>query len=82
MQGERNIAKTCEISQTCIFQALFRAGRTPDPAELAITHANPARPRARYAEGPLNGFVDHYDENVYAAAAERFWADARRTRCV
>ena len=34
-----------------------------------------------YDERALRGFVDAADERVYAAASERFWADARRTGC-
>ena len=34
-----------------------------------------------YDERALRQFVDEADEQVYAAASARFWADARRTGC-
>ena len=72
----------------CIFHSLMMRGTPPDPAELMPTHLSPQRRRAAadgmgsfHDESSLRGFVDKYDEQIYAAASARFWADARRTGC-
>jgi hypothetical protein len=78
----------------CIFHSMFMSDSTPDAAELVNTHMGRLhRSWAQrhqeqglafmplYNESALKGFVDVHDEVVYAAAAHRFWSDAKLTRC-
>ena len=78
-------------ASVCTFHALFRPRAAVHPAELAFTHAGPIRKvgqvddssgaHREYDEHQLRGFVDVHDEQVYATARSRFFADARRTGC-
>ena len=47
----------------------------------ATNDAGSERGGFAYDERALRGFVDEADEEVYAAASDRFWADATRTGC-
>ena len=61
------------------------AARSARPLEMEFANANPAHGAvggATHDEALLEGFVDHADEAVYAAAVARFERDMRaHTSC-
>ena len=64
----------------CLYHAAARSAR---PLEMEFANANPAHGAvggATHDEALLEGFVDHADEAVYAAARELFEAHERRVR--
>ena len=74
----------------CTFHALFRPRATIHASEVTLLHAGPLRKAGQidsrnaaheYDERQLRDFVDVHDEEVYAAARARFFADASRTGC-